>query len=626
MDSDGDSSNKLLAATRSAASFASTADTERAYLLVLEGGSSRMFHLPRHGVVLIGRTTEAELQLQDESVSRRHARILIADGEASVSDLESYNGTRVNGEPVEGARELASGDVISIGDVLLVLHRTAREVAPRTLLPAHAARRRVAEEIERVQTTGRTFTLATLRFSEPALDRAAVERIVQTRLRLIDAASWLSERELLLIVPEHGPAQVRRLAGDLIAALHTTDAGARIGLASYLADGCDAETLLSAGRSAASAAKTGGILAAADAATRLTMGDREILLADPAMLGLFELLKRLARSDIQVLIRGETGAGKEAAAYAVHHFSARSDKPFVAVNCAAIAETLIESELFGHERGAFSGATHSKPGLLEAASGGTVFLDELGELSASAQSKLLRALETKRITRVGDVREREVDIRIVAATHRDLEADIRSKRFREDLFFRLGAATVILPPLRERPREVTLLGQTFLRSACSRIGRSPLTLSPTALRALATYRWPGNVRELRNTMEYVAAAIVDPVVEVHHLPAQIASVLSPPLPLPGEAPAPDGAPAEPVPVKRQPERRFRPIAEELKELERRRMDEALIVSNGVRKVAAELISMPLRTFTLKLKQYGLGSGDHESGGDAAADPEGKTTD
>ncbi len=614
MDLDGDASNKQLAATRSAASFSATPDAERAYLLVLEGGSSRMFHLPRHGVVLIGRTSEAELQLQDESVSRRHARILIADGEASLSDLESYNGTRVNGEAVVGARELSSGDVISIGDVHLVLHRTAREVTPKTLLPAHAARRRVAEEIERVQAAGRTFTLAALRFGNAPFERPAVERIIQARLRLIDAASWLSERELLLIVPEQGPMQVRRLAIDLIAALLSTDPEARIGLASYLIDGCNAETLLGAVRSAAAAAKPAGILAATDAATRLQMGEREILLADPAMLGLFELLKRLARSDIQVLIRGETGAGKEAAAYAVHYFSARSDKPFIAVNCAAIAESLIESELFGHERGAFSGATHSKPGLLEAASGGTVFLDEVGELSANAQSKLLRALETKRITRVGDVREREVDIRIVAATHRDLEAEIRDKRFREDLFFRLGAATVILPPLRERPREVTMLGQTFLRNACTRIGRTPQTLSPSALRALATYRWPGNVRELRNTMEYVAAAIVDPIVDLHHLPAQIASVLSPPA---GESGASASGPGlEPQAPKSQSERRFRPIAEELHELERRRMEEALSASNGVRKIAAELISMPLRTFTLKLKQYGLGLNPEEAGSDA----------
>jgi len=596
-----------LAATRSASLAAPPTEAERAYLLVLEGGSSRLFHLPRQGAVLIGRSDDAELRLGDDSVSRRHARLTLSAGEVSISDLESYNGTRVNGEPISGARELCSGDVIAIGDVVLVLHRAAREMAPRSLLTPHAARRRIAEEIERVQSSGRTFTLAVLRFFESALDRAAVERVVQARLRLIDAASWQGERELLLVIPELGPAQVRRLCGELLGALASTDAAARIGLACYLSDGGDAETLLSAARSAAALAKPGALLAATDAATRLEMGEREILIADPAMLGLFELLKRLARSDIHVLLRGETGAGKENAAYAVHYFSARRNKPFVAVNCAAIAETLIESELFGYERGAFSGALHSKPGLLEAASGGTVFLDEVGELSAGAQSKLLRALESKRITRVGDVREREVDIRIVAATHRDLEAEIRDKRFREDLFFRLSAATVILPPLRERPREISLLAHTFLKSACSRLGRSPLSLSPSALVALSTYRFPGNVRELRNAMEYVAAAVVDPLVEAHHLPAPIAGALA-------AAPtkrSPDVTPEE-APPRPAIERRFRPIAEELRELERRRMEEALVASRGVRKLAAELISMPLRTFTLKLKQHGLGGAELET--------------
>ena len=502
-----DPTSDLLTATRSAAAAAPPSSAERAYLLVLEGGSSRMFHLPRRGTVLIGRTPEAELVLSDSSVSRRHARITLAEGEISVSDLESFNGTRVNGEVIKdkGARELSSGDVVAIGDVVLVLHCTSQKAEPKTLLAPAALRRRVAEEIERAQGTERSFTVLALQLaegkpgSESRLGREGIEKRVQARLRLIDAASWFGERELLILLPEQGAAPVRRFALELLEQVGPVgpvgpvgtgasgEGGARGGLASYPAAGVDVETLLGAARSAATSAKAGAVLDAADAAVRLQMGDRTIFIADPAMLGLFELLKRLARSDIPVLVRGETGAGKENAAYAVHHFSARSSKPFVAVNCAAIAETLIESELFGYERGAFSGATHAKPGLLEAASGGTVFLDEVGELSPSAQSKLLRALETKRITRVGDVREREVDIRIVAATNRDLEAEVTKdgeKRFRPDLFFRLSAATVILPPLRERPREVTLLGDAFLKAACERIGRPPLLLTPGALRAL----------------------------------------------------------------------------------------------------------------------------------------------
>ena len=616
----------LLTATRSAVSTSARPSAARSYLLVLEGGGSRMVHLPQDGAVLIGRVPEAELQLQDASVSRRHARITVAGGEASVSDLESFNGTRVNGEIVSGARELHTGDVVAIGDVLLVLHRGAREQAARTLLPASAVRRRVAEEIERAQEAGRSFSLIALHVETPPApgDRPVLDRAVLSRLRLADAAGWLGERELLAIVPEQTAAQVRLLAQELAAAVAAaggTGAASppgRAGIATSPGDGCDADTLIGAARSAASAAPAGSVLDAGAAATRLRMDEREILLADPAMLGVFELLKRLARSDLPVLIRGETGAGKENAAYAVHHFSARQGKPFVAVNCAALAETLLESELFGHERGAFSGATHTKPGLLETASGGTIFLDEVGELSPGAQSKLLRALETRRITRVGDVREREVDIRIVAATHRDLEDEIREKRFRQDLFFRLGAATVILPPLRERPREVLLLLREFLRSACTRLGRGPMELAPVAQQALAAYGWPGNVRELRNLADFLAAAVVEPAITLRHLPPHIAGPLADPQrpggPAPAEGPA---APAAAAAEDAAPAAAFRPIAEEIRELEHRRMAEALTAAGGVRKVAAELITMPLRTFTMKLKQYGLsaGRGAAEDGAD-----------
>jgi DNA-binding NtrC family response regulator/pSer/pThr/pTyr-binding forkhead associated (FHA) protein len=605
-DERSDGPDEQLTATRSAASPGSRDGSRRSYLLVLEGGGSRMCHLPPNGTVLIGRVPEAELQLSDESVSRRHARITLAGGEASISDLESFNGTKVNGEKIAGARELHSGDVVAIGDVLLVLHRGARAPASQGLLSAANTRRRVAEELERAQAAGRSFSVATLRLLSPPADRAALERRLLGALRLVDAAGWLGEREIALIVPEQSAGQLRGLLDDLLDEIPEGRKTLAAGIATGPADGFDADTLLGASGAAAQAASPGAIRDAAESAIRLRMDERVILLADPAMLAVFELLKRLARSDLPVLIRGETGTGKENAAYAVHHFSTRSGKPFVAVNCAALAETLLESELFGHERGAFSGATQSKPGLLETASGGTVFLDEVGELSPSAQSKLLRALEVKRITRVGDVREREIDIRIVAATHRDLEDEIKRKQFRQDLFFRLGAATVILPPLRERPREIALLARAFLEQACSRVGRPSLPLTPPALQALVTHTWPGNVRELRNLMEFLAAAVVESSVELRHLPSALTGVAPPPpASVPPPAPsAPPGA-ADAGGSQPPPAPTFKPIAEEVRELEARRMAEALQVAGGVRKVAAELITMPLRTFTMKLKQYGL---------------------
>jgi DNA-binding NtrC family response regulator len=396
----------------------------------------------------------------------------------------------------------------------------------------------------------------------------------------------------------------------------------RAGVATCPGDGCDVDTLLSAARSAAESAPAGTARVAAEAATRLSLEGRSILVADPAMVRLFDLIQRLAKSELPILVTGETGAGKENAAFAVHYFSPRRSRPFVALNCAALQDTLMESELFGYERGAFSGATHSKPGLLESAAGGTVFLDEVGELSASAQSKLLRALEVKKITRLGDVREREIDIRIVAATNRNLVEEVEQKRFRQDLFFRLTAATVVLPPLRDRPREIALLSQTFLGRACERAGRAPMIITASAMQKLCSYKWPGNVRELRNAMDYVAAAVPEPLLEVWHLPESISGKRTPRREPPSTAPAStiSDAPVQALADTIETQITFRPLADEIRELERQRIKEALKAAGGVRKHAAELIGMPLRTFVLRLKQHGLGQ--NQDAGDAGAEAEG----
>ena len=313
------------------------------------------------------------------------------------------------------------------------------------------------------------------------------------------------------------------------------------------------------------------------------------------MVRLYELVRRLAASTLSVVVTGETGAGKEHVAHAVHHFSSRRAGPFVTLNCAALPEGLLESELFGHERGAFTGAVAAKPGLLEVARGGTVFLDEVGELPAAAQAKLLRAVETRRVTRVGGLAEHEVDFRLVAATHRDLDAEVAAGRFRRDLLFRLGQAVVVIPPLRDRPRELALLARRFLEAACEAAGRAPMLLSTSALHKLARYPWPGNVRELKNVMEVAAATIPEAALEPWHLPDRITGAR-------GEPPAPPAAAAatvDPAP------RTFLPLADELRDLERRRMGEALVATRGNRTRAAELLQMPLRTFLLRIKQHGL---------------------
>jgi len=218
----------------------------------------------------------------------------------------------------------------------------------------------------------------------------------------------------------------------------------------------------------------------------------------------YDTIGRVARADSNVLIAGETGTGKELVARAIHLNSRRASRPFVAINCAALTETLLESELFGHERGAFSGAVALKKGRLEIADTGTVFLDEIGEMPASMQSKLLRVLQLREFERVGGTRTIKVDIRLVAATNRDLATEARAGRFREDLYFRLNVVTIQMPALRDRPSDIPALAHYFLSRCKAKAGRRISGISSAALACLRAYDWPGNVRELENTIERAA--------------------------------------------------------------------------------------------------------------------------
>nr|WP_083423170.1 sigma 54-interacting transcriptional regulator [Stigmatella aurantiaca] len=576
-------------ATRPLAAGPSPGEDERASLLVLEGESSFRFPLPTSGVVLIGRDAEASLRLRDDSVSRRHARLALQGGEVRIIDLGSHNGTLVNGQRVEGARRLASGDVVTLGTVVAVLRTSTRAAATGHTLEPDALMERLRGEVERSLRYGRPLAVLSLALPEPGTHREAVDSVCATELHSAEAAGWMDAGHLLLLLPEVSGDAGEEDLGERVEALSVACPGARLGYAVCPTDGCDADTLVAAARAASDGAPPGLLRAASDSATRLSLGERSLLLADPAMVHLYSLIRRLAASELPVLVNGETGVGKENAAFAVHHWSRRSTGPFITLNCAAIPEGLVESELFGHDKGAFTGAAAPRTGLLESAHGGTVFLDEVGELPLPVQAKLLRVLETKRITRLGEARERSLDIRIVAATHRNLEADAQDGRFRQDLYFRLGAATVLLPPLRERPREISLLARAFLAQACQALGRREMMLSADTLRVLSHYRWPGNVRELRNLMDFAAAAGTGDVLEPHHLPTRVTGT-----PATG---APAGAPPAPAPRK--------PLSEELRELERRRMEEALQEAEGVQSHAAALIGMPIRTFRFKMRQFGL---------------------
>jgi two-component system, NtrC family, response regulator AtoC len=582
-------------------------------VLCIDGDRSFSVKIPSSGELVIGRGPGAGLPVDDPLVSRAHAQLLVVPDGLRLSDLGSRHGTLVNGERITEPRMVVSGDVITIGKVLLVVRRPVRAAATSHIAEPAMFVRRLDEELSRIAQYERELSLVVARSVDR--DAPALLARIADRLRVIDAVSIVGARFVGVLLPELGSDEADAFARGL-SSLGVGRVSAGVATAPY--DGLDGDAMLGAARAACSAAEPGQVVQARDTAETITAGPQRILVADPAMARLYELARRLARSAIPILVLGETGSGKELAAATIHAFSARASGPFVSVNCAAIPDSLAESELFGHARGAFTGAMTAKPGYLEVASGGTVFLDEIGELSPAIQAKLLRVLESGELMRVGETAPRTTDLRIVAATNRDLAREVDAGRFRSDLFFRLGSARLELPPLRERPRDLAVLAAGLLRDACRRLGRQPLELSIGAAVALFHHDWPGNIRELRHVIEYAAAAAQDHAgeVEIWHLPAALAAAarrsrdasrLDDNDPEPAAAPAARSSPKSQPPdaPALAPDGAFRPIADEVRELERARMIAALQASGGVQNRAAALIEMPLRTFVTKVKRYAI---------------------
>jgi DNA-binding NtrC family response regulator len=352
----------------------------------------------------------------------------------------------------------------------------------------------------------------------------------------------------------------------------------------------------------------------------------------PAMVKLYEMVDRVAPAKINILLNGETGVGKEVLAEAIHVRSPRSAKPFIKLNCGGFSETLLESELFGHERGSFTGAAQTKPGLLESAEGGTVLLDEIGELPMSLQVKLLRVLEERAVRRVGGLVARPIDVRFVAATHRDLEAEVIRGSFRQDLFFRLNGITLNIPPLRERVDEIEALAELFLtRFSTQEKSDRPVTLSPEARKLLLRYRWPGNVRELRNVMERAALLVRGNVITRDELP--IAKMEADAATEPSVVVGSEEIPAAAMPLGNQ-ERLSVPAARESSDgaplswslrnktnaLERQTIVDALEQCAGNQTKAANLLGISRGTLVARLSLYGLPR-PRTRGGGAGSDSE-----
>jgi two-component system response regulator AtoC len=492
--------------------------TERAYLMAISGPHAGSVITLKEGTMVAGRGREAEIFLNDNQVSRKHAQFVTIGGETKAVDLGSTNGTFLNGDRLNGEHELVDGDEVQVGATMFRFSTQNPLDGSRLGIKTHAYfESRVVEELDRADRYKRPLSVLMVGINVGEDEAESKhEEILKVRypkiveyiksiIRTMDILAHYGKFELEVLLPETGRAEALKLA-KRIATEKIIDRRIfiSVGIASFPDDGQSSEVLIEKSRQALKLARHSPgerIVQLKDEVRRVTVLNKEVIIKSEKMAQIFELAERIAKSVISVLIQGETGTGKEIVAETIHSKSDRAKKPLVCVNCAALTETLLESELFGHEKGSFTGADHLKIGLFESAIGGTVFLDEIGEMPQKTQAKLLRVLQAKTIMRVGSNKEIPTDVRIVAATNKKLEELVAKGIFREDLFYRLNAATIVVPPLRERRDEIPYMVESFTQQFC-RENRIPARkIAPDAMDLLVRYNWPGNIRELKNTIE-----------------------------------------------------------------------------------------------------------------------------
>ncbi len=476
-------------------------------LIVVEGDAIAAHALPEVGSLVLGRGAEADVPLADPSTSARHAQIFVEAGRITIEDLGSRNGTQVRGKKLEAneRQPLVAGEAALLGAVSVLVQRQGHPARRRRLWPHGYFEARLAEECELEGAA--TFSVARVDLDAPL----ALEPFQATLelLRPTDIVGSYGPRAFEILLRRANPDTARRLVDGLRQRLEAAGAGARVALAHFPADGRSADALIAKACAELRPGAAGGA------------AKPDVIVLDPKMRAVYRLAEKAAGGLINVLILGETGAGKEVLAETIHRASKRAEGPLLCLNCAALTENLLESELFGHERGAFTGAKTAKAGLLEAANGGTVFLDEIGEMSPALQAKLLRVIETKQVTRVGGTKPIPIDVRFLSATHRDLVQEIGDKRFRSDLYYRLNGLRLEIPPLRERRAEIGPLAESFLERLAKEAGlpRAP-HVSDDTMALLQAYAWPGNIRELRNVMERALLLSDGGDIEPDHLPLE----------------------------------------------------------------------------------------------------------
>jgi DNA-binding NtrC family response regulator/pSer/pThr/pTyr-binding forkhead associated (FHA) protein len=579
-------------------------------LLVFHGGGVRRVELASGESVTIGRDAPADVVIDDRSLSRQHARFTRHGQDIDFEDLGSTNGTVLEGRRVDRG-VLPPGALVRLGSVAVTHH-------PHALADAAGVdgddrfRRAVGDELRRARHFGRGLSLVMIRAAGSGAAASWAARM-RPLLAPVDHLALYGSDAVTVLAPETATPAAHALAEKLLAAAAAPDVAACAGVATYPGPAGTVDGLLEAVRAAALAAPAGSVAMASGAATRALPPDNggapAPVVESAALAAVFRMVDRLATSVVPVLLFGETGSGKEVVARAIHGRGPRHAAPLVCVNCGAIPAQLVESTLFGHERGAFTGALQQHRGVFEAAQGGTVFLDEVGELPAPAQAALLRVLESRRLIRVGSTREVEVDARVVAATHRDLGAMVAAGTFREDLFYRLDVVSLTVPPLRQRVAEIEPLALRFLKEASASNRRDVERIDGVALALMKRYAWPGNVRELRNVVDRAVIVADGDTVTVADLPERLRDGIAAPAESPATRAAPSGTASGPAPASTVTGATAGDAAGDLKAqlaaAEAAIILEALRVAGGNQSEAARALKMPLRTLVFKIKRYGI---------------------
>jgi DNA-binding NtrC family response regulator len=546
--------------------------------------------LPSAGKVTIGRDESADVRILDEGASRLHAELHVEAGATLfIEDLGTRNGTFLREEKIAPRRRIAfqPGEAITIGYTILMVQRRKPAAETRRLRTHAVFEERLHEACERASATAASLALVRVQIDDEDPPGRAAE-LVASALNATDLLAQYAPGDYEILLPDTGSDRPRALADRLERRLRAEGLPGKSAVALFPADGRTADALI--GR-ANEILRGGDGQAVGEPVFKSDVVRKVYRLAERAASG------QSANGLISILIRGETGVGKDVLAKWIHKKSSRAKGPFVSINCGAIPEGLLESELFGHKKGGFTNAVENKVGLLEAAEGGTVFLDEIGDMPLKLQVKMLTAIESREITRVGEVKARPIDVRFIAATHRDLEARVAAEEFRQDLYFRLNQISLTVPPLRDRPEEIEPLAQRFLAEAARAGGGKarPPKLSAEALELLRGYSWPGNARELRNMVERALVWCDGPEITADDLEVEKMRATTFVARPAGEAPSPELVGPDSAPPGLSADERE----------ERALIVRTLSENAGSQSATAKALGMARGTLIERIKRYGI---------------------